>query len=110
MTCPKNGVKEPNRKKKKLELPSEILKIDPHDKGPIPMPIGTDFMGQCPFLESNVHVSLLLLLHMIVINVKFQNINDPKISLNGNLTDVAKLGLQFCPAMKNHNSGKLLLL
>ncbi|XP_017771357.1 PREDICTED: porphobilinogen deaminase [Nicrophorus vespilloides] len=36
----------------KEDIPIELLKNDPHEHCPIPLPVGADFMGKCPFLES----------------------------------------------------------
>ncbi|KAJ8983681.1 hypothetical protein NQ317_003469 [Molorchus minor] len=51
--------KEPVFKKQKLaEIPSEILKNDPHEKCPVQLPVGVEFMGKCPYLETgleNIH-------------------------------------------------------
>lgn len=45
----------PSSKKLKLEdIPSSILKNDPHDQSPVKIPIGADFMGKCPYLESQI--------------------------------------------------------
>lgn len=43
-------------KKPKLEgkVPVELLKDDPHEKCPVEIPIGLDFMGKCPYLESDL--------------------------------------------------------
>lgn len=35
-------------------VPVELLKNDPHERCPIEIPIGLDFMGKCPYLESDV--------------------------------------------------------
>lgn len=37
-------------KAKLLDIPTEYLKNDPHDKTPVKLPVGVDFMGQCPYL------------------------------------------------------------
>ncbi|XP_056643914.1 porphobilinogen deaminase [Diorhabda carinulata] len=51
--CPNNG--EPTSKKIKLDdIPTELLKNDPHEKCPIQLPIGSDFMGKCPYLENKL--------------------------------------------------------
>lgn len=50
--CPLNLNEEPVSKKLKLDIPVEILKNDPHDQCPIQIPVGADFMGKCPYLES----------------------------------------------------------
>lgn len=47
---------EPKNKKKRIEILSEVFKNDPHEKCPVPMPIGSDFMGQCPFLQGDLEV------------------------------------------------------
>ncbi|XP_050295560.1 porphobilinogen deaminase [Anthonomus grandis grandis] len=52
--CPMNSSIEPIPKRKKLDVPTDLLANDPHEKCPVPMPIGSDFMGQCPFLEGDV--------------------------------------------------------
>ncbi|KAJ8918486.1 hypothetical protein NQ315_008183 [Exocentrus adspersus] len=50
--CPISPTKEPSTKKQKLDdLPRNILAEDPHEKCPIQIPIGADFMGKCPYLE-----------------------------------------------------------
>lgn len=44
-------------KKAKLDVkdvPAEILQKDPHERCPIKIPIGLDFMGKCPYLESDL--------------------------------------------------------
>ncbi|KAL3283326.1 hypothetical protein HHI36_006474 [Cryptolaemus montrouzieri] len=42
------------RKKQKLDnVQIDLLKEDPHEHCPIEMPIGSEFMGKCPFLESS---------------------------------------------------------
>ncbi|CAH1183146.1 unnamed protein product [Phaedon cochleariae] len=43
---------EPTKKRPKLDIPAEILKNDPHDSCPVQLPVGADFMGQCPYLEN----------------------------------------------------------
>lgn len=35
-------------------IPVNILKSDPHDHSPVKIPIGADFMGKCPYLESHI--------------------------------------------------------
>ncbi|XP_066145575.1 porphobilinogen deaminase isoform X1 [Euwallacea fornicatus] len=90
VTCPMNNeVNGPSLKKQKLDIPNEILENDPHDKLPVPIPIGSDFMGQCPFLEGTI-----------------QGVENPHLSLNGDASSIAKLGLKFCPALKGLNSDK----
>ncbi|XP_045470826.1 porphobilinogen deaminase [Harmonia axyridis] len=41
----------PKKRQKLEELPIELLKEDPHEHCPVEIPIGSDFMGKCPFLE-----------------------------------------------------------
>lgn len=45
-------------KKAKLDdqkkIPAELLKNDPHERCPVEIPIGLDFMGKCPYLESDL--------------------------------------------------------
>lgn len=45
-------------KKVKLDedkkIPAELLKNDPHERCPVEIPIGLDFMGKCPYLESDL--------------------------------------------------------
>lgn len=54
--CIDNG--EPISKKIKLDdIPTELLKNDPHEKCPIQLPIGSDFMGKCPYLENKLATS-----------------------------------------------------
>jgi len=38
-------------------IPVEVLKNDVHDQCPVSLPVGVDFMGKCPYLESNPNVS-----------------------------------------------------
>ncbi|XP_060517252.1 porphobilinogen deaminase [Cylas formicarius] len=52
--CPMNPSLEPATKKKKIEIPDELLANDPHEKCPIPLPIGSEFMGQCPYLDGEL--------------------------------------------------------
>lgn len=48
----------PSSKKLKLEdIPTGILKNDPHDQSPVKIPIGADFMGKCPYLESQIELN-----------------------------------------------------
>lgn len=48
----------PSTKKLKLDnIPTNILKSDPHDQSPVKIPIGADFMGKCPYLESQMELS-----------------------------------------------------
>ncbi|XP_028143064.1 porphobilinogen deaminase [Diabrotica virgifera virgifera] len=55
--CPVNSG-EPSSKKPKLDdIPTELLKNDPHDKCPIQLPVGSDFMGKCPYLENKLATS-----------------------------------------------------
>lgn len=54
VVCPSSPTKEPNAKKQKLDIPAEILNNDPHEKCPVPLPVGAEFMGQCPYLEENI--------------------------------------------------------
>lgn len=49
--CPNSPTNEPSEKKKKLDIPNDILAVDPHEHCPIEIPIGADFMGKCPYLE-----------------------------------------------------------
>ncbi|VEN48950.1 unnamed protein product [Callosobruchus maculatus] len=44
---------EPSQKKPKIDktIPAEVLKDDPHEKCPIQIPVGAEFMGKCPYLE-----------------------------------------------------------
>ncbi|CAH1994976.1 unnamed protein product [Acanthoscelides obtectus] len=44
---------EPAHKRVKVDksVPVEILKDDPHEKCPIQIPVGAEFMGKCPYLE-----------------------------------------------------------
>lgn len=41
----------PKKKQKFDEIPLELLKNDPHEHCPVEIPIGSDFMGKCPYLE-----------------------------------------------------------
>lgn len=46
---------EPALKKPKLlDIPTELLKNDPHEVCPIQIPVGADFMGKCPYLEAQL--------------------------------------------------------
>lgn len=48
----------PSTKKLKLDnIPASILKNDPHDQSPVKIPIGADFMGKCPYLESQIELN-----------------------------------------------------
>lgn len=48
----------PSSKKLKLEdIPTNVLKNDPHDQSPVKIPIGADFMGKCPYLESQIQLN-----------------------------------------------------
>lgn len=42
----------PSKKIKLDDIPTNILRNDPHDQSPVKIPIGADFMGRCPYLES----------------------------------------------------------
>ncbi|KAF7272671.1 hypothetical protein GWI33_014574 [Rhynchophorus ferrugineus] len=46
-----SSMKEPPTKKIKRTVPNEVLENDPHEKCPLEIPIGSDFMGQCPYLQ-----------------------------------------------------------
>ncbi|KAJ8954543.1 hypothetical protein NQ318_000777 [Aromia moschata] len=49
---------EPTPKRQKLDISNEVLSDDPHNLGPIELPVGVDFMGKCPYLETglvNIH-------------------------------------------------------
>lgn len=50
--CPLNTPEEPVPKRQKIDVPLELLRNDPHDQCPIQIPVGADFMGKCPYLES----------------------------------------------------------
>lgn len=52
----KNSINETAAKKAKLEtkVPAELLQNDPHEKCPVQIPVGLDFMGKCPYLESDL--------------------------------------------------------
>lgn len=57
--CPYKCDREEDRmhKKPKLEenkIPVDLLKKDPHEHCPVQIPIGLDFMGKCPYLESDL--------------------------------------------------------
>lgn len=52
--CPNSPISENPSKKARYEVPSEVLKNDPHEKCPVQMPIGADFMGKCPYLEAGM--------------------------------------------------------
>ncbi|KAK9890551.1 hypothetical protein WA026_010627 [Henosepilachna vigintioctopunctata] len=53
-SCSSLAEDEVPRKKQKLEeVSSQLLENDPHDLCPVQMPVGSDFMGKCPFLESS---------------------------------------------------------
>lgn len=50
---------ETTAKKLKLDdeekkVPAEFLKNDPHERCPVQIPVGLDFMGKCPYLESDL--------------------------------------------------------
>lgn len=48
----------PSSKRLKLDdIPTNILKNDPHDQSPVKIPIGADFMGKCPYLESQIEMN-----------------------------------------------------
>lgn len=48
----------PSSKKLKLDnIPTSVLKNDPHDQSPVKIPIGADFMGKCPYLESQIELN-----------------------------------------------------
>ncbi|RZB39661.1 porphobilinogen deaminase, partial [Asbolus verrucosus] len=49
--CPNGG---PVKKPKLEHVPLDLLKNDPHDHCPVELPIGVDFMGKCPYLESSL--------------------------------------------------------
>lgn len=56
--CIGEGIDGPSAKKIKLnDIPTNILKNDPHDQSPVKIPIGADFMGKCPYLESQIALS-----------------------------------------------------
>nr|XP_023017315.1 uncharacterized protein LOC111506478 [Leptinotarsa decemlineata]XP_023017316.1 uncharacterized protein LOC111506478 [Leptinotarsa decemlineata] len=45
----------PSSKRPKLDdIPNDILDKDPHDKCPMQLPVGVDFMGKCPYLENQL--------------------------------------------------------
>lgn len=58
--CPfrKNDESCTAAKKVKLDdekkIPAELLQNDPHERCPVEIPIGLDFMGKCPYLESGL--------------------------------------------------------
>lgn len=55
--CPSSPIKEPRSKRAKIDdIPSDVLKNDPHEHCPIQMPVGADFMGKCPYLEVNDNI------------------------------------------------------
>ncbi|XP_044752235.1 porphobilinogen deaminase [Coccinella septempunctata] len=43
----------PKKKQKLEEVPIELLKEDPHEHCPVEIPIGSDFMGKCPYLQKD---------------------------------------------------------
>ncbi|CAH0557805.1 unnamed protein product [Brassicogethes aeneus] len=53
--CPNKSSEEKPSKRQKLDedILSDMLKNDPHEHCPVKMPIGSDFMGKCPYLESH---------------------------------------------------------
>lgn len=54
-----SGTKRPNETmseipEKRLKTQDEKIGEDPHDSCPVNLPIGIDFMGKCPYLDSHV--------------------------------------------------------
>ncbi|ERL84606.1 hypothetical protein D910_02034 [Dendroctonus ponderosae] len=74
---------EPLPKKKRIEVPSELFNDDPHEKCPVAMPIGSDFMGECPFLQGDIK----------------DFVGHPP--LNGATVETLKSGFNVCPVLKN---------
>lgn len=54
ISCPVSPNKMPPAKKTRLNITKELLENDPHEKCPMQLPIGLDFMGQCPYLEGDL--------------------------------------------------------
>lgn len=54
--CPNKKESPPVKRVKLDNIPTELLKTDPHEHCPIQLPVGADFMGKCPFLEANLAV------------------------------------------------------
>ncbi|XP_019770798.2 porphobilinogen deaminase isoform X1 [Dendroctonus ponderosae] len=82
--CPmKTSPTEPLPKKKRIEVPSELFNDDPHEKCPVAMPIGSDFMGECPFLQGDIK----------------DFVGHPP--LNGATVETLKSGFNVCPVLKN---------
>lgn len=52
--CPSPIKETPTKKAKMDPIPTEMLANDPHEKCPVQLPIGVDFMGKCPYLESEL--------------------------------------------------------
>nr|CAI5867867.1 unnamed protein product [Callosobruchus analis] len=53
---------EPSQKRAKIDktIPTEVLKDDPHEKCPIQIPVGAEFMGKCPYLEVKLNDTIQL--------------------------------------------------
>lgn len=49
--CIKNEVVPIKRMKINNQISADLFNDDVHDHCPVPIPIGADFMGQCPYLE-----------------------------------------------------------
>ncbi|CAH1111359.1 unnamed protein product [Psylliodes chrysocephalus] len=52
--CPSYSNEPALKKPKLLDIPTELLKNDPHEVCPIQIPVGADFMGKCPYLEAQL--------------------------------------------------------
>lgn len=57
--CPFRRSDDDHTAAKKIKLdekkvPAILLKDDPHEKCPVAIPVGYDFMGKCPYLESDI--------------------------------------------------------
>lgn len=51
-----NSKKKAKVEESHTEVPSEILKNDPHEHCPMKLPIGIDFMGKCPYLDPDTNL------------------------------------------------------
>lgn len=60
----------------------DLLENDPHDHCPINIPVGFDFMGKCPFLESKLGVA-----------------NESKCPVNGEVLGTSFFNVSKCPFM-----------
>lgn len=69
--CPMNSPSGPNPKRQKLDIPSELLRDDPHEKCPVPLPVGSEFMGQCPYLEGDIQARIFLFINCLFISIDF---------------------------------------